>query len=44
MYRNFGYENRPYNTHFVSPDSIIPDHNNPTDHNRYSYARFNPKL
>jgi RHS repeat-associated protein len=32
----------PYNTHFSSPDSIIPDHYNPLDYNRYTYARNNP--
>lgn len=42
MYRNFGYENRPYNTHFVSPDTLIPDPYNVLVLNRYGYARYNP--
>lgn len=29
-------------THFVQPDSIIPDPYNPLDWNRYAYARYNP--
>jgi RHS repeat-associated protein len=32
----------PYNTQFTSPDSIIPNHYNPLDYNRYAYARYNP--
>ena len=32
----------PYNTHFASPDTIIPDHYNPLDYNRYKYVRNNP--
>jgi len=32
----------PYNTHFVSPDTVIPDHYNPLDYNRYTYVRNNP--
>ena len=31
----------PYLNHFTQPDSIIPDHYNPTDWNRYAYVRYN---
>jgi hypothetical protein len=32
----------PYITHFIQPDSIIPDPSNPQSLNRYEYARNNP--
>ena len=32
----------PYNTHFLSPDSIIPDLYNPQSLNRYAYVLNNP--
>lgn len=32
----------PYLNRFLSPDSIIPDPQNPQDLNRYSYTRNNP--
>ena len=32
----------PSHNHFISPDTLIPDHYNPLDHNRYAYVRWNP--
>jgi RHS repeat-associated protein len=32
----------PYNTHFTSPDTIIPDNYNTLDWDRYAYSRSNP--
>jgi RHS repeat-associated protein len=32
----------PYNTQYLSPDSVVPDHYNSQDLNRYAYVRNNP--
>jgi hypothetical protein len=31
-----------YNTQYLSPDSVVPDHYNSQDLNRYAYVRNNP--